>query len=144
MARTNKIEQELTFHSLIRGHHKSLHYMPSKDHFLYCHKDESDGAQSIDPDSIGVYHDDSIIGHMPIEISNLMNYFLQLGLSARLSASPTGKRIRNKGLSIPCTYTATGTSAFNINILKKELKKISESNNSVVSEIKSIKTVVIN
>ena len=63
IARANEIKHDLSFHSMIRGHHKLLQYTPSKEHILHCYKDESAEAQSIDPDSIGVYFEDSIIGH---------------------------------------------------------------------------------
>ena len=61
MARTNEIKHDLSFHPMILGPHKSLQYTPSKEHILHCYKDESAEAQSIDPDSIGVYFEDSII-----------------------------------------------------------------------------------
>ena len=55
-----------------------------------------------------VCHEESeqLIGHIPIEISQLMNYFLEAATTNTMTAVVTGKRKREIGLVVPAKYVA--------------------------------------
>ena len=55
-----------------------------------------------------VCHDESeqLIGHIPIEISQLISYFLEAASTNTMTAVVTGKRKREIGLVVPAKYVA--------------------------------------
>ena len=139
MARTGYLEYgvkfSLQFDSIIRGHHVSKQFWkPSKGEKLECRQDLSDDALVYDADSIGVYRNNVVVGHIPIELSSLINHFLKSNDQVCLSAIPTGKRKFEHGLVVPCTYSATWISSLwcikrKFQILKRELENIKNKNN---------------
>ena len=55
-----------------------------------------------------VYHEQSeqLIGHIPIEISQLINYFLEAATTNTMTAVVAGKRKREIGFVVPAKYVA--------------------------------------
>ena len=55
-----------------------------------------------------VCHEESkqLIGHIPIEISQLISYFLEAATTNTMTAVVTGKRKRKIGLVVPAKYVA--------------------------------------
>ena len=68
-------------------------------------KDKRGEAMEYDKNAIGVYRTPSeseqkmLVGHVPIELSSLMNNFLKANDSNKLVAKVSGKRKREVGLS---------------------------------------------
>ena len=95
----------ISFSCAVRGHHiyKAL-WTPTKDEKLYCRKDERMEAEAYDSHAIGVYKTDGVlVGHIPIEISSVIDYFLRDSPDNRLDAIVIGKRKREVGLVIPAS-----------------------------------------
>ena len=115
----------ISFSCAVRGHHiyKAL-WTPTKDEKLYCRKDERMEAEAYDSHAIGVYKTDGVlVGHIPIEISSVVDYFLRDSPENRLDAIVIGKRKREVGLVIPAKYIAITKDLRAANILKKMLEK---------------------
>ena len=80
--------------------------------FKVSHKDNREEAMQYDSNAIGVFksvcHEESeqLIGHIPIEISQLINYFLEAATTNTMTAVVTGKRKREIGLVVPTKYVA--------------------------------------
>ena len=55
-----------------------------------------------------VCHEESeqLIGHIPIEISQLISYFLEAATTNTMTAIVTGKRKHEIGLVVPAKYVA--------------------------------------
>ena len=73
-----------------------------------------------------VCHEQSeqLIGHIPIEISQLINYFLEAATTNTMTAVVTGKRKREIGLVVPAKYVAYTENQKHAQILiKKPLEK---------------------
>ena len=87
MARANRVEfvmnSILQFKSVIRGHHVySDIWTPVKDETVLCMEDEREEAKSFDKYAVGIFKDNVLVGHVPIEISRLIFYFLKSDSSA--------------------------------------------------------------
>ena len=80
--------------------------------FKVSHKDNREEAMQYDNNAIGIFksvcHEESeqLIGHIPIKISQLMNYFLEAATTNTMTAVVTGKRKREIGLVVPAKYVA--------------------------------------
>ena len=62
-----------------------------------------------DKNTIGVFKSDdpeTLVGHLPIEISCLLTYFLEASPENKLNAIVIGKRKRKVGLVVPAKYAA--------------------------------------
>lgn len=65
-----------------------------------------------------------LVGHVPIEISQLLNNFLNTGENNNsLQAEVTGKRKREIGLVVPAKYKATTDNKKFAEVLKKKLEE---------------------
>ena len=125
------IELNLTFDCVIRGHHISKSFWtPIIGDRLECRHDANVDAISKDPDSIGVFHNNIVVGHTPGgNVSQLLNSFLNSNSRAQLFAVPTGKRVYEFGLVVPCQYLATlpkgcESAKKNIQTLKEQLQSL--------------------
>ena len=76
--------------------------------------------------ALGVYNGDVLIGHVPIEISARIDYFLKESEENYVDATVTGKRKRGVGLVVPTRFTAVTaderTATHCLNSFRKNLK----------------------
>ena len=95
--------------SPFRGHHvyKEI-WTPQKDDILYCKKDYRSEALDIDKHvvwvNMGVYKEDRLVGHVPIELSRIISYFLQDSETNEVKVAVN--RTRRLGLVVPGKYCA--------------------------------------
>ena len=70
-----------------------------------------------------VCHEESeqLIGHIPIEISQLINYFFEAATTNTITAEVTGKRKREIRLVVPAKYVAYTENQKHAQILIKKL-----------------------
>ena len=74
---------------------------------MFCEKDDREEAAEYDSHAVGVFKtDETLVGHIPIELSRLIDYFLKSSTENNVSAMVTGKRKRELGLVVPAKYTA--------------------------------------
>ena len=70
-------------------------------------------AKDYDNHSVGIFKLSSekgkktLVGHIPIELSSLIDYFLKAEETNRVIAEMTGKRKREVGLVVPAKFTAS-------------------------------------
>ena len=82
-------------------------WTPVLNEKLDCKKDNREEALSHDKHSIGVYRKDgTLVGHMPIELSRLMDYFMKNKEENFVSATVAGPRKREVGLVVPANFSA--------------------------------------
>ena len=94
-----KLVYEIKFDAPIRGHHAYKDtWTPQKDHILYCKKDYPSEALDIDKHVMG------LVGHVPIELSRIISYFLQDSETNKVKVAVNGKRIQEHGLVVPDKY----------------------------------------
>ena len=108
MARTTKFQLKLNFECDIRGLHAFKRFWdPVLEENLKCQPDSSPKATDKDPNAIGVWKENIVVGHIPKQISELVRHFLELE-GAKLDSSPIGKRKFDflNGLVVPARYTA--------------------------------------
>ena len=98
MARVNsysvsyKPRYEIKFDAPIRGHHvyKEM-WRPQKGDTLYCRKDNRPEALEFDKHAVGVFKEDILVGHVPVEVSRIISYFLQAnGTNEVMGMWPSG------------------------------------------------------
>ena len=79
-----------------------------------------------------VCHEESeqLIGHIPIEISQLISYFLEAATTNTMTAVVTGKRKREIGLVVPAKYVAYTEPEACLNFDKKTAGKVTSSGTS--------------
>lgn len=132
MARASPIEYKMyyrvSFETVIRGHHVYKYtWTPKINEVLQCEEDTRAEAKEYDANAIGVYvmkTDDAnktLAGHVPIELSQLLSYFLQANAENQLAAQVTGKRKREVGLVVPAKFTAFTPKLRKARILEREL-----------------------
>ena len=69
--------------------------------------DNREEAIEYDKNAIGVFKTgETLIGHLPIELSCLLKYFLEASPENNLIAVVTEKRKREVGLVVPAKYVA--------------------------------------
>ena len=79
----------------------------SKNETLFCRKDSRQDAAEYEKHAIGVFKSKGqLVGHMPIELSNLTDYFLGNTDESSVSAIVDGQRKREVGLVVPANYSA--------------------------------------
>ena len=97
---------------------------------LQCHHDTRHEAKSHDDFAIGIYkpvdtamkEKETLVGHLPIELSFLLCKFLESEENCGLFFSPTGPRLLADGLVVPGKYIAKGPKK-RLEVLKNELDK---------------------
>ena len=137
LARTDavvfEIVYKLTFESVICGHHA---YKTSKNskvgEQLECHEDTRKEAKDYDEHGVGLFKISSregkktIDGHVPIELSSLIDYFLKVDELNSVLAEVTEKRKREVGLVVPANFTANTVNRRHAQVLDSELSKKEE------------------
>ena len=95
---------------------------------MICCKDNRSEALECDTHAIGVYKkveepDEKLklVGHVPIECSSILDYFLKADSSNKLIATAEGKRKREIGLVVPGKFICCTKQLFQANILYCEL-----------------------
>ena len=92
-----------------------------------CMKDMHSEAIDYDKNAIGVYRaveknkERMLVGHVPIELSSLVNNFLKANKSNKLVAKVSGNRNREVGLVVPAKFTALTKEHRLAKILDEEL-----------------------
>ena len=82
-----------------------------------------------DKNATGVFKSDdpeTLVGHLPIEISCLLTYFLEASPENKLNAIVIGKRKRKVGLVVPAKYAALTKNKTFANALAKSYRKTKE------------------
>ena len=95
-----------------------------------CHRDTRDEAKDHDDHAIGIYktvdvgmkEKETLVGHLPMELSFLLCKFLESEENCGLLFSPTGPRLLEDGLVVPGKYVAKGPKK-RLQVLKNELDK---------------------
>ena len=69
---------EIWFETAVRGHniYKNV-WTPQRDKLLTCKKDDRSEALELDKHAVGVYKNELLVGHVPIELSRLIFQFLE-------------------------------------------------------------------
>lgn len=98
MARLNKLKFEMRykiqFNNVIRGHHiYKDDCTPKVREKLEAKKDTREEAVANDKYVIGLYKEDKLVGHIPIEISSLIYHFLNESTENRIEGMVIGKRM---------------------------------------------------
>ena len=101
-------------------------WTPQINQVLQCEEDTRAEAKENDANAIGVYvikpdANKALAGHVPIELSHLLSYFLQANAENQLVAQVRGKRKREVGLVVPAKFTAFTPEQGNARILEREL-----------------------
>ena len=132
MARLSPIKFEMgykiEFQTAIRGHHicKDV-WVPLIGQELICKADNREEAIEYDKNAIGVFKTgdpETLVGHLPIELSCLLKYFPEASPENNLIAVVTRKRKRGAGLVVPAKYEAlTKNKTFASILLQKLTEK---------------------
>ena len=133
MARALPIEYKMyyrvSFETVIRGHRVYKYtWNPQINQVLQCKEDTRAEAKEYDANAISVYvikpdNNKTLAGHVPIELSHLLSYFLQANAENQLVTQVTGKRKREVGLVVPAKFTAFTPELRNARILERELNE---------------------
>ena len=134
----------VSFKTVIRGHHVyKQSWKPEINQVLHCKEDKRAEAKEYDTNAIGLYvthecpdAENTLAGHVPIELSHLLTFFLQANADNLLTATVTGKRKREVGLVVPAKFTAFMQELKNAKILKRELNE--RTSRCTHSELKNI------
>ena len=76
---------------------------------LICKTDTREEAMEYEKNAIGIFKSDdpeTLVGHLPIEISCLLTHFFEASPENKLNAIVIGKRKREVGLVFPAKYAA--------------------------------------
>jgi hypothetical protein len=139
MARTNSTIKSFSmryvteFESIIRGHHVYQHiWTAAIDDILYAKPDNREEARNADPYVVGIYLPcETLIGHVPIEISQLMYHFLEAHPDNRLMVKINGKRRKEVGLVLPAKYMMYTANKEIAEVLNSQLIKLKNSNSKI-------------
>ena len=94
-----------------------------------CHKNDRDEASMYDNHAIGVYKqekDSTLVGHVPIEFSILVDNFLKADKENRLTSVVICKRKRDVGLVVLAEFAGRTKKQNIATILHQELEKKKE------------------
>jgi len=104
-------------------------WTPVIGEMLICLKDFRLEAELFDKHAVGVYRTKDekkhLAGHVPMELSKLLDYFLMASNENKLIVTTSGKRKCEVGLIVPGTYQAMTNDFRQAKILSDELEKIS-------------------
>ena len=81
-------------------------WVPKMGEKLVIKKDDREEASNYDVHALGVFRDEKMVGHMPIELSKSMDYFLQQSAENCIHVEVTGKRKREIELIVQGRYIA--------------------------------------
>ena len=139
MARTNIVKDfdlsfEIDFKTIIRGHHvyKSI-WTSSIGQVLLAQPDERKEALDYDKYAVGIFkrHEEdisklSLVGHVPVELSKLLNRFLKADTGNCIYVEVIGKRKREVGLVVPAKFSARTKCSRTARVLDEQLLKMKE------------------
>ena len=124
---TYEMNYKIEFQTAIRGHHiYKDSWVPSIGQNLICRTDTREEAIEHDKNAIGVFKSgdkETLVGHLPIEISCLLTNFLKAAPENKLDAIVVGKRKREVGLIVPAKYVALTKNKTFANILFNKLQE---------------------
>ena len=112
MSRTAIVNFEMfykvEFTCAIRGHHVyKTSWTPVLNEKLECKKDSREEAPSHDKHSVRVFkRDETLVGHIPIEVSRIIDYIMQNNEKNFVSAMVVGPRRREIGLIVLAKFSA--------------------------------------
>ena len=90
------------YDSWITGHHVYQHvWTPEIGEKLDCRHDRNN---KYDSRAIGVYHNATLVGHVPRELTTLFFRHLQGGGSIQVTITGRRGNTQNRGLEVPGTY----------------------------------------
>ena len=104
-------------------------WTPKADDELESHEDTRKEAKDYNGHAVGLFktpsrgENETLVGHVPIETSSLIDYFLKANKSNSISAQVIGKRKREVGLVVPARFTACTANRRRAQILESELNK---------------------
>ena len=75
---------------------------------------------------MGIYKEDRLVGHVPIELSRIISYFLQESETKEVKVAVNGKGRGELGLVVPGKYCARTESNWTVKVLGDQLKIIKE------------------
>ena len=121
-----EIFYKIKFTCAIRGDHVyKTSWTPVLKEKLECKKDNREEALSHDKHLVGVFkRDGTLVGHVPIEISRIMDYVMQNNEKNFVSATVVGSRKREIGLVVPAKFSAYAADRRVTDILSKAILKI--------------------
>ena len=110
----------------IKGHHVyKTNWTPVLNEKLDCKNDNREEALRHDKHSIGVYRKDgTLVGHVPIELSRLMDYFVKSKEGNFVAAVVAGPRKREVGFVVPANFSAFTDDLRVATVLSAEILKI--------------------
>ena len=110
----------------IRGYHfYKTNWIPLLNEMLNCKKDNREEALSYDEHSVGVFKKHgTLVGHIPIELYQLIDYFMKECKGNFVSASVVGPGKREVALVVPTKFTAVTKKLRFATILSAEILKI--------------------
>ena len=139
MARTNIVKDfhlsfEIKFKTIIGGHHvyKSI-WTSSIEQVLLAQPDERKEALDYDKYAVGIFkqHEEdisklSLVGHVLVELSKLLNHFLKADRGNCIYVEVIGKRKREVGLVVPAKFSARIKCSQTAKVLDEQLLKMKE------------------
>ena len=118
---------KIQFSANIRGHHVyKRHWTPAIGELLTVKKDDPEEAKMHDKHAVGVYRGETLSIHIPMELSNLIDYLLKTLENARVEARAEGKRKRELGLVVPAKFTTYTSNKKVAEVLLSELNNKKE------------------
>ena len=82
-------------------------WTPALNEKLNCKKDNREEALGNEEHAVGVFKNDStLVGHIPIELSCLIDYFMKTAEENFVSALVVGPQKREVGLVVPAKFSA--------------------------------------
>ena len=128
MARIMRVQEfemvyQILFGINIRGQHvyKDIWHPTPNVKF-----DTREDARDYDKHALGIYADETLVGHVPIELSSLLHFFLEADEQNRLICQVIGKRKRQVGLVVPAKFLAFSKTKRSAETLGREMKKRKE------------------
>ena len=96
---------QILFGTNIRGQHvyKDI-WHPTLSEFLNVKFDTHEDASDYDKHALGIYADETLVGHVLIELSSLLHFFLEADEQNHLICQVIGKRKREVGLVVPAKF----------------------------------------
>ena len=116
---------KIEFNSPIRGHHVYKRcWTPIMGETFLARKVTGEEALEYDKYAIRIFkeHEEELVGHIPIKLSQLIYHFLKESNENFVEPSVSGKRMREIGLAVPAKYAAFTKTQRTTNILHSELK----------------------
>ena len=88
-----KLFYEIKIDALIKGYYLYREiWTPQKHDILYCMNNYRSEALDIHKHAVGTCTDDSLVGHVPIELSRIISYLLQESETSEVKVTMNGKR----------------------------------------------------